>query len=124
MNRFLLSIFLLSLALILRADPVSDFTASPAVDADNTSILVVDLKSGKKIISHNADLPLIPASIMKSVTIATLLSKVGEDYQYTTPVFLNAPVDDGIVEGDIIVEASGDPAINTVHDPKSDDFIA
>ncbi len=124
MNRFLLSIFLLSLALILRADPVSDFTASPAVDADNTSILVVDLKSGKKIISHNAALPLIPASITKSVTIATLLSKVGEDYQYTTPVFLNAPVDDGIVEGDIIVEASGDPAINTVHDPKSDDFIA
>lgn len=124
MNRFLLSIFLLSLALILRADPVSDFTASPAVDADNTSILVVDLKSGKKIISYNADLPLIPASITKSVTIATLLSKVGEDYQYTTPVFLNAPVDDGIVEGDIIVEASGDPAINTVHDPKSDDFIA
>lgn len=124
MNRFLLSIFLLSLALILRADPVSDFTASPAVDADNTSILVVDLKSGKKIISYNADLPLIPASITKSVTIATLLSKVGEDYQYTTPVFLNAPVDDGIVEGDIIVEASGDPAINTVHDPKSEDFIA
>ena len=123
MNRFLLSIFLLSLALILRADPVSDFTASPAVDADNTSILVVDLKSGKKIISYNADLPLIPASITKSVTIATLLSKVGEDYQYTTPVFLNAPVDDGIVEGDIIVEASGDPAINTVHDPKSEDFI-
>ncbi|MGM9816283.1 MAG: D-alanyl-D-alanine carboxypeptidase/D-alanyl-D-alanine-endopeptidase [Lepagella sp.] len=124
MNRFLLSLFLLSIALILRADPISDFTASTAVDADNSALLIIDLKSGKKILSHNADLPLIPASIMKSVTIATLLNKVGHNYEYATPVYLTAPVDDGIVEGNLLVEASGDPAINTVYDPKSEDFVA
>lgn len=108
----------------LRADAISDFTASPAINAPQASVYIVDLKSGNELVAHNTDKPLIPASIMKSVTIATLLDKVGADFRYATPVYMDGDVNDGILEGNILVEASGDPSINSRHAPGSDDLTA
>ena len=63
------------------ADALSDFTGSRAINAPKTSVLVIDLEDGSEILSHNAGLPLIPASIMKCVTTATLLDKTGSAFR-------------------------------------------
>lgn len=109
---------------LLMADALSDFTGSGAINAPQASVYIVDLKSGRELVAHNTDKPLIPASIMKSVTIATLLEKVGPDFRYSTPVYIDGDVADGVLAGNIIVIASGDPSVNTRHAPGSDDFPA
>lgn len=123
-RRILLALLVLTAALSAMADALTDFRESRAINTPQTAVLVADLKSGEELVSLNASTPLIPASIMKSVTVATLLDKVGHDFRYVTPVYVTGKVRDGILDGNIVVEASGDPSINTRHDPGSDDIIS
>lgn len=106
------------------ADALQDFMNSPAINTPQTSVYIIDLADGKELVSLNTDKPLIPASIMKSVTIATLLEKVGPRFRYITPVYMEGDVTDGVLNGNIVVKASGDPSINTRHAPHSEDFPA
>lgn len=122
-NSLLFAFLLLALNFAF-ADALSDFTSSRAVNSQMTSVLVKDLKTGKITVSHNIDKRLIPASIMKSVTTATLLEKVGPDYRYITPVYLTGDLSDGVLNGNILIESSGDPTINSRHAPKSADFVS
>lgn len=119
----LLILVILASAGIISADAISDFAESRAINAPSSAVLVVDLKTGKELAELNKDKPLIPASIMKSVTTATLLDKTGANYTYVTPVYFTGRVNGDMLTGDIIVEASGDPSINTVHDPHTADFV-
>lgn len=118
----LVLVLLIVIACGVSADALSDFTSSPAINAPQTSVYIIDLSNGNELVAHNTDKPLIPASIMKSVTIATLLEKVGPRYRYSTPVYMEGNVVNGILEGNLIVIASGDPSVNTRHAPHSEDF--
>lgn len=105
------------------ADALADFTESAAINAPFTSVLVQDLKTGEILAAHNERKPLVPASIMKSVTTATLLEKVGPKYRYETPVYVTGSIENGVVDGNLLVVASGDPSINTTHNPHTADFV-
>lgn len=104
-------------------DPVAEFLETPGVDAKATGIYVLDLQSGEVIGEHNADSPLTPASVMKCVTTASLLDQVGQDWVYETPVFATGPVRDGVLEGDILVEGSADPSVNSRNACGSPDLV-
>lgn len=103
--------------------PAQRFAASSAVRSDKCAVMVIDLKTRKVVDSHNADIPLVPASVNKAVTIASLLAKSGLDYRYHTKVYLGGKVDDGILEGDLIVKGGGDPTLGTDQAPKEADFV-
>lgn len=106
------------------AGVLEDFTSSRAVNASHAAVLIYDLKTDREIASHNIDKPLVPASIMKAVTTATLLEKVGAGYRYVTPVYFTGKISDGILDGNLTVEASGDPSINTSYEPRTTDFVS
>lgn len=103
--------------------PAQRFAASAAVRPDKCAVMVIDLKTRKVVDSHNADAPLVPASVTKAVTIASLLSKSGLDYRYHTKVYLGGKVDDGILEGDLIIKGGGDPTLGTDQAPGGSDFL-
>ena len=103
---------------------VTDFASSAAINAPKAAVLIVDLKTGNVIGEHNADRPLIPASIMKAVTTATLLDKTGPQFEYITPVYITGKLEGDRLDGNLLIEASGDPTINSSHDPGSTDFVA
>lgn len=111
-------------ALCASATPIDDFAASKAINAPQTAVIVFDLKEGREILRMNGDTPLIPASIMKCVTTATLLQKTNHSFRYETPVFFTGEVHDGVLDGNLIIRASGDPSINTGHEPGSENFVA
>ena len=67
------------------------------------------------VLEMNADIPLIPASIMKCVTTATLLSRLDEDARFHTEVYAAGTVRDGILDGNLIIVGSGDPSLNSRH---------
>ena len=104
-------------------DLIAEFLATPGVDSRTTGIYVFDLESGKVLGQHNADTPLTPASVMKCVTTASLLDAVGQDWVYETPVTATGPIRNGVLEGDIVVQGSADPSVNSRHDCDSPDLV-
>lgn len=80
---------------------------------------VKDLQTGKEIISENANISLIPASVMKLVTAASLLQLGDPSERFATPVVTRGIVKDGILSGDLVILASGDPVVCSRHFPET-----
>ncbi len=66
-------------------------------------------KSGK--ISVNAQVPMSPASIMKLVTSAAALDLFGPAQRWQTRAYVTAPIVNGILKGDLILQGGGDPKL-------------
>lgn len=105
------------------ADAIDTFKACRGISAPNSSVLVLDLLNGKVVSEYNSDKPLIPASIMKCVTVATLLDKMGVDECFETPVYITGEVSDGLLNGNILIVGSGDPSLNSRYEPVSADIV-
>lgn len=97
------------------ADNTSDFLNGRGICPSRSSMLVVDLVNGEPLLSINADTPLIPASIMKSVTTASLLTALPPDYRYSTRVYTTGDIQDNTLQGNLLIEGSGDPSLNSRH---------
>ncbi len=67
------------------------------------------LKSGKVPFSFNGTTPMIPASNLKVVTTAVALDALGEDFRFETRLYGPSKTTDGVVDGDIVLKAAGDP---------------
>ncbi|MCM1005902.1 MAG: D-alanyl-D-alanine carboxypeptidase [Prevotella sp.] len=103
--------------------PAQTFAESSAVNPEKCAVVIIDLKNKKVVDSHNAKLPLVPASINKALTIASTLTKSDLNYRYHTKVFLGGKVDEGILNGNLIIEGGGDPTLGTKQGPSNADFI-
>ena len=53
-------------------------------DTDNTSIYIEDLKTGEVVLDLNGELSLMPASVMKIVTAASVLSSIDPSTKFKT----------------------------------------
>lgn len=104
------------------ASPVEKFLKSKSISAANTAVLVQDLKTGKVLAEHNTDKPLLPASIMKTVTIAGLLREKGPDDRFHTLVYADGPIKENIIEGDLLIVGGGDPTLGADCAPESADI--
>lgn len=105
-------------------EAVRAFATGGSVDSASVAVLIIDLDNGRQIGAWQSRQPMIPASVMKCITTATLLEKVGKDWRYETPVYCDGMVIDKVLEGNVIVEGSADPSLNTVHEPGSKDLVA
>ncbi len=82
-------------------------------DDATLGVLVTD-DHGRTIAAHRADAPLLPASTMKVVTAAAILTTLGPDGRLRTRVDATAPIDeDGVLRGDLLLVGGGDPALAT-----------
>lgn len=104
-------------------EAVDRFVKESGVAAGSLAVKITDLSDGNVIASHNSTKPLVPASIMKSVTTAALIDKAGAGWKYETRVFTDGPVDMGILRGNIVVEGASDPSLGTTHEPGSTDIF-
>ncbi len=102
--------------------PLTTFLDARAVSAPATAVLIKDLASGEVLVSHNADKPLLPASIMKTVTIAGLLRESGPDERFHTRVYADGKVNGKVFEGDLVVKGGGDPTLGANCAPASADI--
>lgn len=83
-------------------------------DTLNTAIWIHDLTWGTDLVNCNIDRSLVPASVMKTVTTASLLSLADIDERFATEVDAIGSIGpDGTLEGDIVVHATGDPTIDS-----------
>lgn len=102
---------------------VERFIRNNGIAPESVAVIVADLGTDRILGSHNADTPLVPASIMKAVTTASLLSKVGPDYRYHTGIYIDGPLDMGILRGNLLITGSCDPSVNSTVEPFGQDII-
>lgn len=78
-----------------------------------TACLAVDMKDGKVIFAHQAELLLPPASVTKILTALYALETLGPDYRFATRLRVTGPIENGILKGDLILEGGGDPTLDS-----------
>jgi D-alanyl-D-alanine carboxypeptidase/D-alanyl-D-alanine-endopeptidase (penicillin-binding protein 4) len=63
------------------------------------------------LFSVNAEHPMTPASNNKVFTSVWALSVLGPDYRFPTDLLITGPVQNGVLQGDVVLKGSGDPAL-------------
>ena len=74
--------------------------------------LVYSLDSGDTLFAISPDDALVPASNVKLLTTAAALHRLGPDYRFRTYLLSDAPVRDGVLQGDLTLYGTGDPGIS------------
>ena len=104
---------------------INQFVGCRAMAGATVGICVMDIRTGKPVASYNLEHQLIPASVMKLVTSASALKQLTKNFTLRTRVKLTGAVDeDGVLNGDIIVEGGLDPTLDSKHFPDRDSFVA
>jgi D-alanyl-D-alanine carboxypeptidase/D-alanyl-D-alanine-endopeptidase (penicillin-binding protein 4) len=81
------------------------------VPAEALGVVVHDLASGRRLLQWQEGKPLNPASLTKLLTTASALDRLGPAWSWSTPVWLQGSLRDGVLEGSIAIKGSGDPKL-------------
>ncbi len=77
-------------------------------------VKITSLQTGKTIYEENAEKYLMPASNMKSFTIAAALERLSPDFRFVTSVYANSMPDaSGTIRGDLRIYGRGDISVST-----------
>ncbi len=85
----------------------------PGISAQKVAVYIEDLRSGEVLVDIDAEEPMIPASVTKLVTAATVIHQHKLDERYSTDVLAVGKLKDGVLHGNIIVKACGDPTVES-----------
>lgn len=127
MRRFFSFFSMLTLVTVLGTAPVlgqgikpkiqsafQTFQKSPALQSGLASLTVINAKTGEVVFDGNNKIGMPTASTLKVITSITALELLGADYTFPTKLYVTGDVDSlGVLNGDIIIEGSGDPTLGS-----------
>ena len=94
------------------ADGIDNVLKTPEFKDGLWGVLVVDAKSGSPLFEKNADSMFCPASVTKLFSVAAAFVELGADHRFSTPIHRRGTLDkEGVLRGDLILVASGDPSL-------------
>ena len=73
----------------------------------------MDGATGRVLEAMNEGVAQPPASVAKAMTTMYALDRLGPNYRYATRVMATGPVQNGRLQGDLILVGSGDPSLDT-----------
>jgi D-alanyl-D-alanine carboxypeptidase/D-alanyl-D-alanine-endopeptidase (penicillin-binding protein 4) len=88
--------------------------ARARIPREAVALLVLDADANSTAaprLSHRAQLAMNPASVMKLTTTYAALDLLGPAYVWNTPVYVDGPVRDGTLTGNIYIKGQGDPKL-------------
>jgi D-alanyl-D-alanine carboxypeptidase/D-alanyl-D-alanine-endopeptidase (penicillin-binding protein 4) len=86
---------------------------APVTAHGTWGVHVRSIDRGDTLFALNAGKLMMPASNMKILTLAAAAERLGWDHRFTTTLETSAPVEGGVLLGDLVVRGGGDPTINT-----------
>jgi PBP4 family serine-type D-alanyl-D-alanine carboxypeptidase len=102
------------------AERIERITSRPEFAHALWGIEFYSLDTRQPLYSRNADKLFTPGSTTKLLTEGTALALLGADYRFRTRVFRTGPVGrDGVLNGDLVLVASGDPNLSARVRPDS-----
>ena len=99
---------------ILRKDLSAIFDA-PQFERSFWSVLICPVSrqvGGETLFSMNPAKLVMPGSNMKILTLAAAAEALGWDYRFETRVVTTAPLESGVLMGDLVIVGGGDPSIS------------
>lgn len=94
----------------LQADLDQIFEA-PALAGALVAVRVDSLQDGRTLYVRHNTLRVVPASALKILTTAVAARRLGWNHRFETRLETTGPVNDGVLQGDLIVVGGGDPSI-------------
>jgi len=85
----------------------------PQVQGASLGLQVVQLSSGRSLLSLDPERRLRPASTLKLITTATALEVLGPAYRFETTLAYRGDLKDGRLRGDLILLGGGDPCLGS-----------
>lgn len=82
-------------------------------------ICVKNVETGQIVYEHNPQMALRPASVVKLLSSALALKREGDSLTYTTKFFYTGEIDEGRLFGNIVIQAGGDPTLDSKYFPKA-----
>ena len=116
-RRFLAGLLLSAASLAAHAQnalpsQVSQALAAVKIPAANVAAVVQEVGVHHEIIRANATAPMNPASVMKLVTTYAALELLGPAYRWSTQAYVTGSLQDGVLEGDLVLRGGGDPKLD------------
>jgi D-alanyl-D-alanine carboxypeptidase/D-alanyl-D-alanine-endopeptidase (penicillin-binding protein 4) len=83
------------------------------IPREAVSLLVLDAEAINTVprLSHRAQVPMNPASVMKLTTTFAALDLLGPTFAWSTPVYVDGSVRDGTLNGNVYIKGLGDPKL-------------
>lgn len=97
------------------------FVGNEALKSAYVGLSFIDLESGELSFESAGSKYFYPASIQKVLVTASVLQLLGSDFQYSTKVYYTGTIQEHVLKGSLIIEASGDPSLNSTY--LSNDFL-
>jgi D-alanyl-D-alanine carboxypeptidase/D-alanyl-D-alanine-endopeptidase (penicillin-binding protein 4) len=72
---------------------------------------VEEVEGSRPRLAWQAERPANPASLMKLVTTFAGLDLLGPAFTWSTPIWLQGPIVDGVLGGDLVIKGNGDPKL-------------
>jgi D-alanyl-D-alanine carboxypeptidase/D-alanyl-D-alanine-endopeptidase (penicillin-binding protein 4) len=91
---------------------VRQLLSDPALSAGTWGLEVRSLSRGETLVDVDAHRLLTPASTLKTVTLAAAAERLGWDFTFVTRVVSDAPIVDGVLQGDLVIVGDGDPSLD------------
>jgi len=90
---------------------VREALAKAGVPESAVGAVVEPAAGGARLLAHNADRPLNPASTIKLVTTYAALDLLGPAYAFKTDMLLSGELSGGVLAGDLVLKGGGDPKL-------------
>jgi serine-type D-Ala-D-Ala carboxypeptidase/endopeptidase (penicillin-binding protein 4) len=87
--------------------------SDPQLRYGQASLTVINAKTGDIIFAKNEKTGMSPASTLKTVTSATAFNILGRDFRWETSIGYNGTINNGTLNGDLIIKGSGDPTLGS-----------
>ena len=78
---------------------------------DAVVMLVAPVTGAAPRLAHRVDVPVNPASVAKLTTTFAALDLLGPAFAWSTPVFAEGNVRDGVLQGNLYIKGQGDPKL-------------
>lgn len=95
--------------------PVAQALARYRLPAKSLGVFIQEVAAAEPLLVFNADRPFSPASTIKLLTTFAALDVLGPAYTWTTDAYLDGPLRDGRLEGNLILKGRGDPFLVIEH---------
>jgi len=81
------------------------------VPPEAVAVMLQEAGTARTVLAHQAQLPMNPASLAKLLTTQAALDLLGPAWTWSTPVWLQGQVSDGVLDGSLVIKGSGDPKL-------------
>ena len=90
---------------------VRDALAQAQIPVSAVSALVVPMGQETPVLSFQTRASMNPGSVIKLVTTAAAVDRLGPDYAWQTRFYVDGPIRNGVLQGNLYVQGGGDPKL-------------